>query len=87
MTANIILISQQIIGLKKCIKLCHLANDMIIFLADNSSVRYSLRVSEEFYLYARLKLNKDKTKEIIIQIGGNSECNLSLEIKRINRSF
>ena len=88
--ANIIRISPHIIGLKvngKCIKLCQLADDMTLFLTDNSSVRHSLRMFEEFYRYARLKLNKGKTEAIIVQNDGTLEHNLSLGIKWINRPF
>ena len=88
--ANIIWISPHIIGLKvngKCIKLCQLADNMTLFLTDNSFVRYSLRMFEEFYRYAGLKLNKGKTEAIIIQNDGTLEHNLSLGIKWINRPF
>ena len=88
--ANIIRMSPHIIGLKvngKCIKLCQLADDMTLFLTDNSSVRHSLRMFEEFYRYAGLKLNKGKTEAIIIQNDGTLEHNLSLGIKWINRPF
>ena len=88
--AIVIRMSPHIIGLKvngKCIKLCQLANDMTLFLADNSSIRHSLTLFEEFYRYAGLKLNKGKTEAIIIQNDGTLEHNLSLEIKWINRLF
>ena len=84
------MISPHIIGLKvngKCIKLCQLAGDMTFFLTDNSSVRHYLRIFEEFYQYAGLKLNKGKTEAIFIQNDGTLECNLSLGIKWINRPF
>ena len=86
--ANIIRISLHIIGFKvneKCMKLCQLEDDMILFLADNSSVKNSLRVFEEFYRYMGLKLNKGKTEAIVIQNDGTLEHNLSLGIKCINR--
>ena len=58
MIANLIRVSPHIIGLKvneKCIKLCQLADDFTLLLADNSSVRHSLTLFEEFYQYAGLK--------------------------------
>ena len=90
MIANVIRMSPHIIGLKvngKCIKLCQLADDMTLFLADNSSVRHSLMLFEEFFRYAGLKLNKGKTEAIIIQNDGTLEHNLALGFKWINRPF
>ena len=54
-----------------CIKLCQLADDMTLFLRDNSSVNEAIQVFEEFYRYAGLKLNKSKTIGIIVQNDGN----------------
>ena len=54
-----------------CIKLCQLADDMTLFLRDNSSVHEAIQVFEEFYRYAGLKLNKSKTIGIIVQNDGN----------------
>ena len=54
-----------------CIKLCQLADDMTLFLRDNSSVYEAIQVFEEFYRYAGLKLNKSKTIGIIVQNDGN----------------
>ena len=54
-----------------CIKLCELADDMTLFLRDNSSVYEAIQVFEEFYRYDGLKLNKSKTIGIIVQNDGN----------------
>ena len=54
-----------------CIKLCQLADDMTLFLSDNSSVYETIQTFEEFYRYAGLKLNKSKTIGIIVQNDGN----------------
>ena len=54
-----------------CIKLCQLADDMTLFLRDNSSVHEAIQDFEEFYRYAGLKLNKSKTIGIIVQNDGN----------------
>ena len=54
-----------------CIKLCQLADDMKLFLRDNSSVNETIEVFEEFYRYAGPKLNKSKTIGIIVQNNGN----------------
>ena len=48
-----------------CIKLCQLADDMTLFLRDNSSVYEAIQVFEEFYRYAGLKLNKSKTTKTL----------------------
>ena len=40
------------------IKLCQFANDMTLFLAVVTSMTESLKIFEEYYRYAGLKLNK-----------------------------
>ena len=67
--AIIIRNSSEVHGLtvnEKCIKLCQLADNTTLFLTDMPSVRKSLQLFEEFYRYAGLKLNKNKTEAIII---------------------
>ena len=53
------------------IKLCQLADDMTLFLSDDSSVCHALQIFEEFYRYAGLKLNKSKTEATIIYNNGS----------------
>ena len=47
---------------RSTIKLCQLADDMTLFLADINSVKLTFTIFEEFYRYAGLKLNKKKTE-------------------------
>ena len=54
-----------------CIKLCQLADDMTLFVEDIDSICHAFSVFEEFYRYAGLKLNKAKTKAIIIYNDGS----------------
>ena len=44
------------------IKLCQLAGDMTLFLGSTQAVIASVHIFEEFYRYAGLKLNKNKTE-------------------------
>ena len=82
--------SSEVHGLtvnEKCIKLCQLADDMTLFLTDMLSVKNSLQLFEEFYRYAGLKLNKNKTEAIIIYNDGSLISDVSLSIKWVNKPF
>ena len=48
------------------IKLCQLADDMTLFLESTQAVIASVHIFEEFYHYAGLKLNKNKTEVYVI---------------------
>ena len=88
--AIIIRNSSEIHGLtvnEKCIKLCQLADDMTLFLTDMLSVKKSLQLFEEFYRYAGVKLNKNKTEAIIIYHDGSPISDVSLGIKWVNKPF
>ena len=88
--AIIIRNSSEIHGLtvnEKCIKLCQLTDDMTLFLTDMASVKKSLKLFEEFYRYAELKLNKNKSEAIIIHNDGSLISDVSLGIKWVNKPF
>ena len=70
-----------------CIKLCQLADDMTLFLRDNKSVRSAIQIFEEFYRYAGLKLNKNKTEAMIIYNDGSLHEDKKLGINWINKPF
>ena len=53
------------------IKLCQPADDMSLFVNDIDLICHAFSVFEEFYRYAGLKLNKAKTKAIIIYNDGS----------------
>ena len=53
------------------IKLCHLVDDMTLFLSNNGSVSSTLQIFEEFYRYTGLKLNKSKPEATIIYDDGS----------------
>ena len=53
---------------------------MTLFLTDMPSVRKSLQLFEEFYKYAGLKLNKNKTEAIIIYNNGSLTSDVMLGI-------
>ena len=48
------------------IKLCQLADDMTLFWGSTQAVIASVHIFEEFYRYAGLKLNKNKTEVYMI---------------------
>ena len=60
---------------------------MTLFLTDMVSVKKSLQLFEEFYRYAGLKLNKNKTEAIIIYNDGSLISDASLGIKWVNKPF
>ena len=70
------------------IKLCQLADDMALFLSNDSSVCHALQIFEEFYRYAGLKLNKSKTEATIIYDDGSLHSDDHLfGITWINKPF
>ena len=69
------------------IKLCQLADDMTLFLSNDSSVSHALQIFEEFYRYAGLKLNKSKTEATIIYDDGSLHSDDSLGITWISKPF
>ena len=69
------------------IKLCQLADDMTLFLSNDSSVCHALQIFEEFYRYAGLKLNKSKTEATIIYDDGSLHSDDNLGITWINKPF
>ena len=82
--ANIIRDDKKVKGFyfdNEHIKLCQLADDMTLFLADSNSLRHVLNNFEEFYRYAGLKLNRSKTEAIIVYNDGTLLQDDSLGIK------
>ena len=69
------------------IKLCQLADDMTLFLSNNSSVSFALQLFEEFYRYAGLKLNKSKTEATIVYNDGTLHADQKLGITWIDKPF
>ena len=69
------------------IKLCQSADDMTLFLSNDSSVCHALQIFEEFYHYAGLKLNKSKTEATIIYDDGSLHSDDNLGITWINKPF
>ena len=68
-------------------KLCQLADDMTLFLNSITSVKYALKLFEEFYRYAGLKLNKRKTEAFIVYNNGSIMLEDDLGISWINKPF
>ena len=69
------------------IKLCQFPDDMTLLMSDMQSLQKALVLFEEFYQYAGLKLNKNKTEAIIIYNGGNLKKDTNYGIKWLNESF
>ena len=69
------------------IKLCQLADDMTLFLSNDSSVCHALQIFEEFYRYAGLKLNMSKTEATIIYNDGSLHPDDNLGITWIKKPF
>ena len=70
------------------IKLCQLADDMTLFLRETESVGFAIKLFEEFYRYAGLKLNKCKTVAFITKgINPNIYQDNTLGIEWTSKEF
>ena len=69
------------------LKLCQLADDTTLFIQDNNSLREVLKIFEEFYRYAGLKLNKTKTEAIIVWNDGSIYKDPSIGILWSDKPF
>ena len=69
------------------LKLCQLADDTTLFIQDNNSLREVLKIFEEFYRYAGLKLNKTKTVAIIVWNDGSIYKDPSIGILWSDKPF
>ena len=69
------------------IKLCQLADDTTLFVLDNDSSRIALKTFEEFYRYAGLGLNKNKTVAVIMWNNGSIHKDEILNINWSQKAF
>ena len=69
------------------LKLCQLADDMTLFLTDISSVKATVQIFEEFYRYAGLKLNKQKTEVLIVNSNSAHMKDESIGVQWTNKPF
>ena len=69
------------------LKLCQLADDMTLFLTDISSVKATVQIFEEFYRYAGLKLNKQKTVVFIVNSNSAHMKDESIGVQWTNKPF
>ena len=69
------------------IKLCQFADDMTLFLADVNSLTESLKIFQECYRYAGLKLNKSKTEALVTNNDGSIHEEKSIGIKWVYNNF